>query len=95
MFRPRFSIRSLLILPTASSFVCLVAMFAVQGSLWALAVTISLLGLSVSFVAYALVFAVAYLLASSVAMARASATSGTPFATQTPPPQIIPPNEPE
>ena len=87
--------RFLLALMTGSSLVCLVAMFAVQGQRWAIAMTIPVLALGLIFLVYAIVFAVAYLMASTVALLRPSSPRTSPFATQTPPPQLVPPEEPE
>jgi len=93
---PRFTIRGLLLLMTVSSFFFLILTFAVRGRLWAIAVSVGVASLLLAFLGYAAVFGVAYVVASIVSLLRgAAAGPATPFATAEPPPQIIPPDEPE
>ena len=93
---PRFTIRGLLLLMTASSFVSLILTFAVRGRVWAIAVSVGIAGLLLAFVGYAFVFGVAYVVAFTAGLLRGTAAGpSTPFATAEPPPQIIPPDEPE
>jgi hypothetical protein len=95
MLLPRFTIRGLFVLITASSFVALVAMYAARGSRWAMAITIAFLGTGVVFLCYAFCFAAAYLLAATRAAIRPPVDSSSPFASTAPPPQLVPPEEPE
>lgn len=96
MLIPRFTIRGLLLLMTVSSFISLVLTFAVRGRLWAIAVSVGIASLLLAFLSYAFVFGVAYAVATAANLLRgAAAGPSTPFATAEPPPQIIPPDEPE
>ena len=95
MLLPKFTIRSLLAVMTGSSLLCLVAMFAVRGQYWAIAITVPVLALALTFLIYGLVFAGAFLLASTLRLLRPSPSRTSPFATQAPPPQLVPPEEPE
>ncbi len=93
---PRFTIRGLLLLMTVSSFVSLILTFAVRGRAWAIAVSAGIAGLLLALVGYAFVFGVAYVVAFTAGLLRGNAGGpSTPFATAEPPPQIIPPDEPE
>ena len=96
MLIPRFTIRGLLLLMTVSSFFFLILTFAVRGRVWAIAVSVGVASLLLAFLGYAAVFGVAYLVASIANLLRGTAAGpATPFATAEPPPQIIPPDEPE
>ena len=95
MLIPRFTIRWLLLLMTVSSFFFLVLSFAVGGQAWAIAVSLSVGSLLLAFVCYAVVFGLAALIAAVRGLLRPTPRGDTPFATAEPPPQIIPPEEPE
>lgn len=96
MLIPRFTVRGLLLLMTVSSFFFLILAFAVRGRAWAIAVSAGAASLLVAFLGYAVVFGVAYIVASVVNLLRGAGPGpATPFATAEPPPQIIPPDEPE
>ncbi len=95
MLIPRFTIRWLLLLTTVCGFFFFVLAAAVRGSAWAGAISIAVAGLVAAFILYAAFFGFAYILASLFGLARNRSTEGTPFATAKPPPQIIPPQEPE
>ncbi|NLF69382.1 MAG: hypothetical protein GX575_10055 [Candidatus Anammoximicrobium sp.] len=96
MLIPRFTIRGLLLLMTGSSFFFLVLAFAVRGRVWAIAVSVGVASLLLAFLGYAFVFGVAYVVASIASLLRGAAPGpASPFATAEPPPQIIPPDEPE
>lgn len=93
MLIPRFSIRSLLLLTTGCGFVFLILNFGVRGHFWARAVWIGLASLLLSFVLFAAFFAGAFVLASLFGMVRREPKAASPFATDRPPPQVIPPVE--
>lgn len=95
MLLPKFSIRSLLLLMVVAGFVFLTASQAVRGQSWAIAVCIALLSLLLSFVVYTVVFFLA-VPAALISQAMETNTAPTsPFATHQPPPQILPPQDPE
>jgi len=95
MLIPRFTIRWLLLLTTVCSFFFFVLACAVRGSGWAGAISIAVAGLVVAFILYGAFFGFAFVLTSLFGQIRSRPTGGTPFATAEPPPQIIPPEEPE
>lgn len=95
MLLPKFSIRSLLLLMVVAGFVFLTIAQAVSGQAWAIAICIALLSLTLSFLVYAAVFFLA-VPAALVSQAMETNTVPTsPFATHQPPPQILPPQDPE
>jgi len=95
MLLPRFTIRCLLLLMTVSGVLFFVLSLAVRGQAWALAVWLSVGSLLLAFLAYAVVFGLAALVASLRAVLRPAQQTSSPFATAEPPAQIIPPEEPE
>jgi hypothetical protein len=95
MLIPRFTIRGLLLLMTVSSLFFFILSFAVRGQAWAIAISLSVGSLLLAFLGYGMVFGLATLIASIQALMRPAPRCDTPFATAAPPPQIIPPDEPE
>ena len=95
MIVPRFTVRSLLLLMTVCSVFFLVLATAIRGQLWAIAVSAAVGSAVLAFLCYGAFFGVAYLLASVFGLVRRETHAGTPFATAAPPPQLIPPEEPE
>jgi hypothetical protein len=95
MLIPRFTIRWLLSLTTVSAVFFLIVTCAVQGDAWAVAVSLGVASLAIAFLVYGVLFGVAWLIASAVGVFRAAPSGRTPFATTEPPPQIVPPGEPE
>jgi hypothetical protein len=95
MLIPRFTIRWLLLVTTVCAFFFLVVACAVRGDAWAFAVSLSVVSLAVAFLVFGAFFGFAFLVTSVVGLLRPSSPRGTPFATAEPPPQIIPPEEPE
>ena len=95
MLIPRFTIRWLLGLMTVSSFFFLVVSFAYQRQLWAIAVSVAVASVVVVFLFYALAFLAAWVVASFAGFSRTKTQIRSPFASAGPPPQIIPPQEPE
>ncbi len=95
MLIPRFTIRWLLLLMTISSLYFFVLSFAVAGQAWAIAVSLCVGSLLLAFFCYAVVFGLAALIAAGRGLLRPAPRCDSPFATAEPPPQIIPPEEPE
>ena len=95
MLIPRFTIRWLLGLTAVCSVFFLVLASALRGQFWATALSIAIASAVVAFLCYAAFFGVAYALASLFGVVRMQPRGGSPFATAAPPPQIIPPEEPE
>ncbi len=95
MLIPKFSIRFLLGLMTAVAVFCLIASFAMQGQAWALALCLALGSLLSVFLSYALYFWLTLPLSLLDAALRGPPQPTSPFATDRPPPQILPPQEPE
>ena len=95
MLIPRFTIRWLFGLMTVSSFFFLVVSFAYQRQLWAIAVSVAVASVVVVFFFYGLAFMAAWLVASVAGFSRTKTQIRSPFASAGPPPQIIPPQEPE
>jgi hypothetical protein len=95
MLIPRFTIRWLLALMTVASVFFLVVSLAVQGKTWAIALSITVASLGAAFLMYAVFFGLAYAMASTGSAFRQSPVVGTPFATAEPPPQLVPPQEPD
>ena len=95
MLIPRFTIRWLLMLTTVSAVFFLIVTCAVRGDAWAVSVSLGVVSLAVAFLVYGAFFGFAWLVASVVSVFREGPSRKTPFATAEPPPQIIPPEQPE
>jgi Na+-driven multidrug efflux pump len=95
MLIPRFTIRTLLVLTTVCSVLAFVGGLAVRGQAWATAVSVAVGSLVLTLLCYGTFFGLAFVIASLHGALRAKSRGGTPFATVEPPPQIIPPEEPE
>jgi len=93
---PRFTIRGLLLLMTVSGVLSLVLAYAVRGRVWAIAASVGVASLLLAFLGYAFAFGVASVVAATAGLLRGTdAGPATPFATAEPPPQILPPDQPE
>jgi hypothetical protein len=95
MLIPRFTLRWLLLLTTFCGFFFFIVAFAARGQAWAVAVTLAGVGLVAAFLCYGVFFGLAYIIASLIGLTRSPVPGGTPFATAEPPPQLLPPEEPE
>ena len=95
MLIPKFSIRSLLGLMTVSAFFFLVVSLAVQGKTWAVSTSLAIASVLVAFTLYVAFFGVAFIFAAIVGGLRVKPQRATPFATSEPPPQLVPPQEPD
>lgn len=95
MLIPRFTLRWLMLLITVISVFCVIVAQAFRGHAWAMGVSLAVASLLLSFLIYGALFCLAYLLASVRGSARTPVGVASPFATVEPPPQIIPPEDPE
>ena len=94
MLLPRFSLRTLLGVMTASSFLFLVLAYAVRGETWAIAVFAAIGSLAVCGVIYIALFMAVWLYAQLRGAGRPQRPH-SPFAASRPPPQIVRPENPE
>jgi hypothetical protein len=96
MLIPRFSLRQLLVITTASAIFCYVIAMATRGHQWAMAISIAVSSVLGAFLVYAFLFAGAWVLTLGGRLFTKQNVSASPFATGTPPPQLItPPEDPE
>jgi hypothetical protein len=96
MLIPRFSLRHLLILTTASAIFFYVVAMATRGHQWALVVSIAGSSVLLALVVHAVLFAIAWLLTLLGSMFTNRRVAASPFANASPPPQLItPPEDPE
>jgi hypothetical protein len=95
MLIPRFTLRLLLAVTTASGVFFFVVMQATRSHAWAIAITAAVAGLLATLVFHALWFLVAWLLTICWQLVCRRPATHSPFATAGPPSQIIPPVEPE
>jgi len=85
----QFSIRVMLIVTAVVALFCWVAACAVMGQTWAIAVTLSLVALTIWVLGQVMLFAVAAL-ASTIFSVTQRKQLTSPFANETPAPQILP-----
>jgi hypothetical protein len=95
MLIPRFTVRWLLLLVTACGVFSAVVACAVRGQLWALAVSLGVASLTTAFIWYGAFFGFAYVLALLFGALDRPPRGGSPFITAAPPPQILPPDQPD
>ena len=95
MLIPRFSIRFLLFLTTVCAVFFFIVTLAVQGSQWATAVSVAIVGLLLSMLVQASTFGVAWAITSFFGVFRVEESPSSPFASAKPPPQYIEPQMPE
>ncbi len=95
MLIPRFSLRFLLSLMTACGVFFFVVTLAVQGSQWATAVCVAVVGLILSMLVQASTFGVAWAFTSLFGLFRQPESATSPFASSKPPPQVVEPQMPE
>ena len=94
MLIPRFSIRWLLIVTAVFAAFFFLVSVAVRGEPWAIAVSVALGSLALLVVIHAGFFLVAWLIAEMIGLAWRPQQPESPFATEKPPPQIVPPTDP-
>lgn len=95
MLIPRFTIRWLLVLMTVSGFFFLLVGFGVRGHSWALAISLAIFSVVFAFACYFVFFLGAFFFASLFGIVQRPKSAESPFATERPPPQLVPPAEPE
>jgi hypothetical protein len=95
MLIPQFSIRSLLILTAVCGVACLILSLAIAGQAWAISVSVAIGSLFLMLLLYAVFFLAVWLVVAITARFRRKKIAISPFAQDTPPPQIIAPEEPE
>lgn len=95
MLIPQYSIRSLFIITAACGVVCLILSLAVAGHAWAISVSVAIGSLLLVLLLYAVFFLAVWLVAAVTARFRRKKVAISPFAQDSPPPQIIAPEEPE
>ena len=91
MLIPRFSLRLLMVVTTLSGVFFLVVAQAVRGHAWAIALTVGLSALLATLVLHAMVFGLAWSMTFFWRRFSGRESTGSPFATSAPPPQVIPP----
>jgi hypothetical protein len=95
MLIPRFTIRWLLSLTTVAGVFSLVVHLALRGQSWAIAVSVTVGSLVLAFFLYGAFFVVAYTVATIQGVFHGSPMGGSPSSTAEPPPQLVPPQEPD
>jgi hypothetical protein len=95
MLIPRFSLRWLLAVTSASGVFFLIVAQAVRGSSWARGICLAALYLVVCLAFYVLAWGATMILAKTRGARPEPLVVTTPFATAEPPAQIIPPEDPE
>ena len=93
MLIPRFSLRQLLAITTASAIFFYVVAMATRGFQWAIVVSIAGSSVLLALLVYAVLFAVAWLLTLLGSLFTARHAAASPFANAAPPPQLITPPE--
>lgn len=93
MLIPRFSLRQLLAIMTGSALFCYVLAMATRGHQWSIAISLALSSVLLVFVAYAVVFAIAWVLTLIGGSFTKQHAATSPFANAAPPPQFITPPE--
>lgn len=94
MMVPRFSIRRALLAMVMAGLFFATAALAVQGRLWAIAITAALLSLLLVFAIHAISYLCATLIAACLPKRQSRDERRGPFATTRMPPQLIPPKAP-
>ena len=93
MIIPRFTVRWLLALMAVCAVLAFIVSLAVTGRIWAVALSIAVAGLVLTFMGYAAAFCVAWGIAELWRFATGRRIAISPFATHTPPPQVLRPEE--
>lgn len=96
MLIPRFSLRQLLLITTASAVFCYVLAMATRGQTWAIVISTAVSSVLLALIVHAVLFVIAWLLALMGSMFTKQHVPASPFANAAPPPQLItPPEDPE
>jgi hypothetical protein len=91
MLVPQFTTRRLLAIISACAVFFLVLSLAVQGRVWAIAISVAVGSAVLAMILFALLFQLAYVLATLIGSVRKPQRPQSPFAQHTPPPRHIPP----
>lgn len=91
MLIPRFSIRLMLVLTAVCAVFFLVVSFAGNGSHFAAGFVVAVLTVLLAMMGYAVVFLLSYAFARFLRLVRPESRPTSPFATDSLPPQVIPP----
>ena len=95
MLVPQFTTRRLFALIAVCSVLFLVLSMAVQGQLWAVATSIDLGALVITFLTFAILFQAAYVMSKLIGFAKPEERPQSPFAKDTAPPVIVRPTSQE
>ena len=93
MLLPKFSIRLLLGLTAITAVFFFIVSLAINGSKWAIGLSVGAGLIPVFFLTYAFFFMIAYGLTRFTKLARPKVQPVSPFSPESLPTQIIPPNE--
>jgi hypothetical protein len=89
MLFPQFTTRRLLLVIGGCGVFFLIASLAVQGQLWATAISLAVASLVLTLLLYAATFQITFVLAQFVGALRPAARPQSPFAQDTPPPKPL------
>lgn len=95
MLIPRFTVRWLLALMAVCALLAFVISLAVGGQLWAMAMSLAVVSVLVVLILHASIFCLAWGAAELWRLATNQRVAASPFATHTPPPQILRSEEPD
>lgn len=93
MLIPRFSLRQLLVITTASAIFFYVVAMATRGHQWAMAISIAVSSVFGALIVYTCLFGIAWLLTLAGGSFTKRRVASSPFANAAPPPQVITPPE--
>ena len=91
MLIPRFSLRWLLLLTTVCAVFFLIVRMAGQGQHWAVGIVTGVTALALAMLVYGVFFSLAFVLTGLIRRVRPGSPPSSPFATDSLPPQVIPP----
>ena len=91
MLIPNFSIRLILFITAVAAIFFLIVNLAMKGHFWATPVATAMAVAMAALLLYAIMFSTAFLLTRFTSLARPKKRAISPFATDTLPPQVIPP----
>ena len=94
MLAPQFTTRRMLLLISGCSVLFLVLSMAVRGHYWAIAVSLGMGSILLTFLAFALFFQVSFVLAKFLGLLRPKQRPVSPFAKDTAPPTYVAPSNP-
>ena len=94
MLVPQFTTRRLLLIIAACSVLFLVLSMAVQKHVWAIALSVGVGSIVLTFVTFAIFFQVSFVLAKLLGLLKGEARPVSPFAKDTAPPTHVAPTNP-